>query len=70
MVPNDYPTISDAIRNASQGDTIYVKNGVYYENPVIDKSISIVGEDSENTIVIGSGGAPGITFSQLKQIML
>ena len=59
VVPNDYPTISDAIGNASQGDIIFVKNGVYYENPVIDKSISIVGEDSKNTIVIGSGGAPG-----------
>ena len=59
VVPNDYPTISDAIGNASQGDIIFVKNGVYYENPVIDKSISIVGEDSKNTIVIGSGGASG-----------
>ena len=59
LVPDDYPTLSDAIGNASQGDTIYVKDGIYYENPVIDKKISIIGEDSKNTIVVGSGGAPG-----------
>ena len=59
LVPDDYPTLSDAIGNASQGDTIYVKDGIYCENPVIDKSISIIGEDSKNTIVVGNGGAPG-----------
>lgn len=56
VVPDDYPTIGAAISNASQGDTILVKRGVYYENPVIDKSLSLVGEDSKNTIVMGKGG--------------
>lgn len=30
-VPNDYSTISEAIGNATNGDTIIVKNGVYVE---------------------------------------
>lgn len=56
VVPDTYPSISAAIGNASQGDTILVKSGVYFENPRIDKSLSVVGEDSKSTIVVGSGG--------------
>lgn len=59
VVPDDYKTINAAISNASSGDTIYVKAGVYYENPVITKSISIIGENSANTVLIGSGGSLG-----------
>jgi pectin methylesterase-like acyl-CoA thioesterase len=55
VVPDDYPTISAAGGNASQGDTILVKRGVYYENSVIDKYLSLVGEDSKSIIVIGEG---------------
>ena len=56
-VPDDYPTIAAAIGNASEGDTIFVKSGVYYENPVIDRSVSLVAEN-EDTVVVGSGGEP------------
>jgi len=55
VVPDTYPTIQEAIKNASTGDTIFVKAGVYYENLVVDKSVNIVGENKENTIVIGTG---------------
>jgi nitrous oxidase accessory protein NosD len=52
-VPDDYPTITDAISNAKEGDTIFVKKG-NYEGPinqtlVIDKAISLVGEDANST---------------------
>ena len=57
-VPDDYPTISAAVGNASQGDTIFVKSGVYYENPPITKSISLTAEDDKSTIVVGTGGEP------------
>jgi len=42
-VPNNYPTISAAIGNASDGDTIMVKNGVYIEQTLqINKSLNII----------------------------
>ncbi len=47
--------IQDLIDNASDGDTIYIPSGTYYENIVIDKSISLVGEDRDTTIIDGSG---------------
>ena len=56
IVPEDYSTIREAVNHASSGDTVLVNNGVYHENVWIDKSLSVLGEDSENTIVIGEGG--------------
>jgi len=46
--------IQDLIDNASDGDTIYIPSGTYYENIFIDKSISLIGEDKNNTIIDGS----------------
>jgi hypothetical protein len=59
VVPDDYATISAAIQHASSGDTVFVKSGIYHENPVIDRSLSVIGENSTSTIVIGSGGVVG-----------
>jgi parallel beta-helix repeat protein len=56
VVPDEYPTIDAAIRAASSGDTIRVKSGVYQENLVIDKSLSLIGEDRRNTTIMGNGG--------------
>ena len=55
VVPDDYPTITSAIDSAAAGDTILVKEGTY-EGPVnqtivIDKTLSIVGDNAENTII-------------------
>ena len=45
-VPDDYPTISAAIDAASSGDTIIVRSGTYYENIIINKRLSLIGEGS------------------------
>jgi parallel beta-helix repeat protein len=62
--------IQDLIDNASDGDTIYIPSGIYYENIVIDKSISLVGENRDTTIIDGSQNgnvvyvtADGVTIS-------
>lgn len=53
IVPEEYTTIAEAVANASPGDTVFVKEGIYYENVVIDKSLLIMGKDSEKTVIIG-----------------
>lgn len=59
VVPDDYPTIQGAIDSANEGDTVFVRNGVYYEHVDVDKSVSLVGESRQGTIVDGNftGGA-------------
>lgn len=47
----DYKTIKEAIYNAMPGDTIYVYNGTYSENFTINKSINLIGENKEKTII-------------------
>jgi hypothetical protein len=57
--PGNYSNIQDAILDASDGDTVFVYNdsSPYYENTIwIDKSINLVGEDRNTTIIDGMGG--------------
>ena len=56
VVPDNYPSIGTAVENAAPWDTILVRSGVYYENLWIDKSLTLSGENSQNTIIIGKGG--------------
>ncbi len=52
-VPDDYPTIQSAVENATEGDTIIVRDGVYIENIVIYKSCLTIRSENgpENCIV-------------------
>jgi len=54
-VPNDYPTIQEAINNANEGDTVFVRKGTYYETVIVNKTISLVGENAYNTTIDGGG---------------
>jgi parallel beta-helix repeat protein len=58
----NYSTIQHAINNASCGDTVFVYSGIYYENLIIDKSINLIGENKDSTIIDGgnSGDVPCI----------
>jgi nitrous oxidase accessory protein len=47
--------IQDMINNASAGETIYIPRGAHYENIVIDKSINLIGEDKNTTVIDGGG---------------
>jgi parallel beta-helix repeat protein len=58
VVPDDFQRISWAIGNATEGDTVFVKSGVYDEVLVIDKSLSLVGENQETTIINGHNKGP------------
>jgi parallel beta-helix repeat protein len=51
----NYSSIQDAIDDAFYGDTVYVYNGTYYEQITIYKSINLIGEDKNSTIIDENG---------------
>ena len=53
----DYEKIQDAIDNATEGDTIRVWEGTYYENVVVNKTITLIGNGSETTTIDGGGSS-------------
>ena len=50
-IDHPYKTINEGFFNSTEGDTIFVLNGTYSENIVIDKRISLIGEGQ--TIIDG-----------------
>jgi parallel beta-helix repeat protein len=63
--PNNYSKIQDAIDNATNGDTVFVfdDSSPYYENIIVEKSITIQGEDKETTIIDGSNISNGVDIT-------
>ena len=51
----NYSKIQDAIDNATDGYTVFVYNGTYYENIETEKSINLIGENRETTVIDGGG---------------
>jgi len=53
--PNNYTKIQDAIDDSSDGDTVFVFKGIYYEHLKVGKDINLFGEDKEKTVIDASG---------------
>jgi parallel beta-helix repeat protein len=55
VVPDDYPTIQEAINASVAGDIIVVNSGTYPENVVINKPISLKGMTSgQRPVIVGN----------------
>ena len=55
-IPEDYPEIQAGLDAAADFDTIYVSNGVYYENIIYPwkYGIKLIGENRDSTIIDGN----------------
>ena len=48
VVPDDYPTIQQAVNQANPGETVYVKVGNYCGTVEITKPIALIGENNKS----------------------
>jgi parallel beta-helix repeat protein len=51
-VDSDFTKIQDAVDNASDYDIILVKSGIYQETLVINKSVNLISENQNDTILL------------------
>lgn len=63
-------SIQAAIDSAVAGDTVYVKPGMYSEHLVINKPITLQGEDKTTTIINGGGSGNVIYASGINNIII
>ena len=61
----NYSKIQDAIDNATDGDTVFVFNGSYNENLQFQKSLYLIGEDREKTIIDGCGSLTVVSLEMM-----
>lgn len=54
-VPDDHARIQWAINNVSDGDTVRVRAGTYYESVIVNRMVSLIGENRDTTIIDGNG---------------
>jgi parallel beta-helix repeat protein len=59
----NYTTIQEAIDNATNGDTIHIWSGIYLENVIVNKTLTLIGNGSENTFVVGNSSKYGIEIT-------
>lgn len=64
----DYIKIQDAIDYAETGNKVYVFNGLYEENLIINKTITLAGEGKSNTTIDGNGNNVVSIFSDNVEI--
>jgi len=53
--PADFHTINEAMSAASDGDTILVFSGNYEETLFVEKSLKLIGQNENTTVIQGSG---------------
>ncbi len=61
-----YKTIQSAINEVYPGYCIYVMNGTYHENVIVNKTVKLIGENPKTTIIDGGGTGDVVTISEPK----
>jgi len=59
----NYSNIQSAIDNASDGDTVYVYSGIYYERVKLNKAIDLIGENKVTTVIDAGGNGDAVKIT-------
>lgn len=70
--PGNYTSIQQAINHASTGDTVYVYNdsAPYHESVLVNKTIHLIGEQKETTVIDGSGHIADLITVTAPQVVI
>lgn len=68
--PGNYSTVQEAIDNASNGDTIFVYSGIYPGNILVQKTLTIIGENKETTILDYTTTYDKLTIKNTNDVMV
>jgi parallel beta-helix repeat protein len=66
----NYTTIQSAIDDTDDYDTVFVYSGTYYENIVVDKSITLKGEDKNTTVIDGGNGKDVVKINGVDKVTI
>ena len=66
----NYTKIQDAINDAVDGDTVFVydESSPYYEHVKVNKSINLIGEDRNTTVIYVGGSGDVVKIHQAKWV--
>lgn len=67
-VVNHGESIQQAINEVSEGSTVYLAAGNYVENVIINKSIALIGENMDETIIYGTELSPTLLISKVADV--
>jgi nitrous oxidase accessory protein NosD len=56
----DFHTIQEAINAASPGDTVHVYSGIYNEQVIVNKSVGLVGDETNKQVINTTGASPPV----------
>jgi parallel beta-helix repeat protein len=59
----NYTTIQDAINASKPGDTIYIWSGTYYENIVVNRTVTLIGNGTAFSAINGGGSGDVVTVT-------
>ncbi|MFO8133824.1 MAG: NosD domain-containing protein [Thermoplasmatota archaeon] len=61
--PGNYSSIQAGVDAVNENGTVYVYPGTYHENLVVNKSVSLVGEETTATVIDGGGSGDVVHVS-------
>jgi len=69
-IDHPFKNVQDGVGFANDNDTVFVFQGIYYENVIIEKSLNLIGENKNKTIIDGQNSQIVVTIKNSNYILI